>query len=75
MSAKRLMPGWCDALGEARSTVEASPLWATLPVVQRDAVVDLDDDRFFALRQPTALSVPWLLDYVVADLAAAADRT
>jgi iron complex transport system substrate-binding protein len=57
---------------EARSAVESSPLWATLPVVERGAVVDLDDDQFFALRQPTALSIPWVIEAVVPALVEAA---
>jgi len=46
---------------DARSTLERSPLYPGLPVVERNAVVDLDDDQFFALRNPTALAIPWLL--------------
>jgi ABC-type Fe3+-hydroxamate transport system substrate-binding protein len=56
----------------ARDALEASPLYAGLPVVERGGVVDLDDDQFFALRQPTALSVPFAIETVAPALAAAA---
>ena len=35
-------------------------------------MVDLDDDQFFALRQPTALSIPWVIEGVVPALVEAA---
>jgi iron complex transport system substrate-binding protein len=59
---------------DARSALEAGPLWPGLPVVERGAVVDLDDDQFFALRQPTALSIPWVVENVAPALAEAAAR-
>ena len=40
----------------------------------QDAVVDVDDDQFFALRQATALSVPWAIDSVAPGLIAVAER-
>jgi hypothetical protein len=57
---------------DARSTLERSPLYPRLPVVERNAVVDLDDDQFFALRNPTALSIPSLLTTTAPALLAAA---
>ena len=56
----------------ARDALEASPLYAGLPVVERGAIVDLDDDQFFALRQPTALSVPYAIESVAPALTEAA---
>jgi iron complex transport system substrate-binding protein len=58
----------------AQSAFEADPLVTRLPVVQRGAVVALDDQQFYALRQPTALSLPYLLDAVAPRLAEAARR-
>jgi iron complex transport system substrate-binding protein len=58
----------------AQAEFEADPLVARLPVVQRGAVVTLDDEQFYALRQPTALSLPYLLDEVAPRLAEAARR-
>jgi iron complex transport system substrate-binding protein len=52
----------------------ADPLVARLDVVQRGAVTVLDEQQFYALRQPTALSIPYLLDEVVPGLAEAARR-
>ena len=56
----------------AREALEASPLYPSLPAVERGAVVDLDDDQFFALRQPTVLSVPYIIESVAPALAEAA---
>jgi iron complex transport system substrate-binding protein len=58
----------------ARQAFEASPLYAALPVVERDAIVDLDDDQFYALRQPTALALPWAVETVAPGLIEAASR-
>jgi iron complex transport system substrate-binding protein len=56
----------------ARDALEASPLYPSLSAVERGAVVDLDDDQFFALRQPTILSVPYIIESVAPVLAEAA---
>lgn len=56
----------------ARDALEASPLYPSLSAVERGAVVDLDDDQFFALRQPTILSVPYIIESVGPALAEAA---
>ena len=56
----------------AREALEASPLYPSLGAVERGAIVDLDDDQFFALRQPTVLSVPYIVDSVAPALAEAA---
>lgn len=56
----------------ARDALEASPLYPSLSAVERGAVVDLDDDQFFALRQPTILSVPYIIESVAPALAEAA---
>jgi iron complex transport system substrate-binding protein len=61
-----------DAAAEADFL--ADPLVTRLPVVRRGAVVVLDDQQFYALRQPTALSIPYLLDEVAPRLAEAARR-
>jgi iron complex transport system substrate-binding protein len=58
----------------ARSALEAAPGWSTLGAVTRGALVDIDDDQFFALRQPTALSVPWAIASVAPALVEAAAR-
>jgi len=58
--------------GGARDALEASPLYPSLSAVERGAVVDLDDDQFFALRQPTILSVPYIIESVGPALAEAA---
>jgi iron complex transport system substrate-binding protein len=59
-----------DAAAEAEFL--ADPLVARLDVVQRGTVTVLDDQQFYALRQPTALSIPYLLDEVAPLLADAA---
>jgi hypothetical protein len=51
---------------------EADPLVSRLPVAQRGATTMLDDQQFYALRQPTALPIPNLLDEVAPRLADAA---
>lgn len=56
----------------AREALEGSPLYPSLAAVERGAVVDLDDDQFFALRQPTVLSVPYIIESVAPALAEAA---
>ena len=61
----------------SRSALESSPQWPGLSVVTRDAVAalhDVDDDHFFALCQPTALSIPRAIESVAAGLIAAAER-
>jgi iron complex transport system substrate-binding protein len=58
----------------AQAEFTADPLVTRLPVAQRGAVTVLDDQEFYALRQPTALSIPYLLDDVAPRLAEAARR-
>lgn len=54
-----------------QSALEASPLYTSLPVVTRGAVVEYDDDTFMAVRQPTSASIPWVIETVVPRYAAA----
>jgi iron complex transport system substrate-binding protein len=56
----------------AAASLDDNPLFAALPVVERGGVVELDGDEFYALRQPTALSIPYLLDGVAPRLLDAA---
>jgi iron complex transport system substrate-binding protein len=58
----------------AQAAFDADPLVTRLSAVRRGAVVWLDDEQFYALRQPTALSLSYLLDEVAPRLAAAARR-
>ncbi|MEQ3552962.1 ABC transporter substrate-binding protein [Pseudonocardia nematodicida] len=58
----------------ARSALEQNALFAQLPVVQRDAVVTYDYDEFIGLRNPSPLSVPWVLDRIAPRLSEAAQR-
>lgn len=59
---------------QARSTLGRNPLYGRLPVVQRGAVVNYDYDEFIGLRNPSPLSVPWLLDRIVPRLSEAAKK-
>jgi iron complex transport system substrate-binding protein len=58
----------------AQAELERDPLFTRLDVARRGAVTVLDDEQFYALRQPTALSIPYLLDTVAPQLANAARR-
>lgn len=59
---------------EARRTLEQNPLFERLPVVQRGAVVNYDYDEFIGLRNPSPLSIPWIVDRIAPRLSDAVSR-
>lgn len=56
---------------QARKRLEQNRLFEHLPVVQRKAVVNYSYDEFMALRNPSPLSVPWIVDRVAPRLSKA----
>ncbi|WP_344019956.1 iron-siderophore ABC transporter substrate-binding protein [Pseudonocardia kongjuensis] len=59
---------------EARTALEQNALFERLPVVQRDAIVTYDYDEFIGLRNPSPLSIPWILDRIAPRLSEAAQK-
>jgi len=49
----------------------ANPLYSSLGVVERDAVISVGDDAWRALRSPSVLSMPWVVDVLAPQIAAA----
>lgn len=59
---------------EALRTLQQNPLYERLPVVQRGAVVTYDYDEFIGLRNPSPLSIPWIVDRIAPGLSEAVGR-
>lgn len=60
---------WFDPALQAQ--FEAEPLFAALGVVQRDAVISVSDEAWRALRSPSVLSMPWVVDQLAPQIDAA----
>ncbi|WP_432502301.1 iron-siderophore ABC transporter substrate-binding protein [Kineococcus arenarius] len=67
----------CDVLvGYGEISLEeltADPVYATMPAVANGAVVWLTDENLIAATSTTLLNLPWQMDRLVPELAAAAD--
>lgn len=59
---------------EALRTLQQNPLYERLPVVQRGAVVTYDYDEFIGLRNPSPLSIPWIVDRIAPRLSEAVSK-
>ncbi|MDT8913365.1 ABC transporter substrate-binding protein [Amycolatopsis sp. PS_44_ISF1] len=59
---------------KGRADLEANPLFQALPAVKRGSYVGLDQGTAIAMAFPSVLSIPFALDAVVPELAAAVER-
>ncbi|KOX17331.1 iron-siderophore ABC transporter substrate-binding protein [Nocardiopsis sp. NRRL B-16309] len=70
-----IITGYGDETGELLQTLREDPLVSKLPAVERDSIYLLPGSTpLGTAANPTPLSISWVLDDYVAELAAAADK-
>ncbi|MFC7401632.1 iron-siderophore ABC transporter substrate-binding protein [Citricoccus sp. GCM10030269] len=58
-----------------RDAIESDPLLSKIPAVQNDTLVlQTDQQKTLSISAASPLSIPWALDHVVPDIAAAAEK-
>jgi iron complex transport system substrate-binding protein len=70
-----IITGYGDETGELLRTLQEDPLVSKLPAVERDSIYLLPGSTpLGTAANPTPLSISWVLEDYVAELAAAADK-